>query len=422
MESKGRSKKSDNNKQINQDIFNLLKNGRTFFTKKDLMVLFTKNGIFAQHQSVKRLFEQLHSTAEDSRFNLTHCKDLFSEDPAFILRLLRGQMIIPDFQDFSREIIEIFEEVKLNTDGKVATYIPQLARVDPNQFAVSICTIDGQEFSIGDYETFFCLQSGCKPINYCLIQEEYGEEYVHRFIGKEHSGHSFNTLSLNEKNLPHNPLINSGAIMACSLMKKQLDSADRFDFLMSQWGVLCGNIITPRFNNAVYLSEKSTADRNYAIGHFIREKNVFPEGIDLDDVLEFYFQCCSIEMNTQALAVVAGTMANAGICPLTAETIFHANHVKNCLSLMASCGMYDFSGEFAFSIGLPAKSGVSGVLYVVIPNVMGICIWSPALDPIGNSVRGIDFCNKLINRFNFHTFDSLVRSSDKKDPRFKPKI
>ena len=118
------------------------------------------------------------------------------------------------------------------------------------------------------------------------------------------------------------------------------------------------------------------------------------------------------------MSIVAGTLANGGVCPTTGKRIFSASTVKNCLSLMYSCGMYDFSGEFAFSIGLPAKSGVSGAVIVVVPNVLGLCIWSPRLDELGNSVRGIDFCKELVKKYNFHNYDSLIdQASDKKDPR-----
>lgn len=327
--------------------------------------------------------------------------------------------IIPDFEDFCQEIKEIYEFTLPNQGGAVATYIPQLARVNPEQYGVSICTIDGQRYSLGDANTYFCIQSICKPINYCLVQQEHGEKKVHQHIGKEPSGHGFNVLKLNPQNLPHNPLINAGAIMACALLKPEFDSADRIDYVMDVWKALSGGTASPRFNNAVYLSEKNTADRNFALGHFMREKKAFPEGINLYEVLEFYFQCCSIEMKAESMAVVASTLANGGICPLTEESIFDPNTVKNCLSMMSSCGMYDFSGEFAFTVGLPAKSGISGGLIVVVPNVMGICIWSPRLDPLGNSVRGLAFCEELVKRFNFHVYDSLVRASNKKDPRIK---
>jgi glutaminase len=117
---------------------------------------------------------------------------------------------------------------------------------------------------------------------------------------------------------------------------------------------------------------------------------------------------------------MAGTLANGGICPVTGERVFKSRTVQNCLSLMYSCGMYDFSGEFAFTIGLPAKSGVSGTLMIVVPNVMGICTWSPRLDRMGNSVRGIDFCREFVQKFNFHNYDNLTGLSEKQDPRDLP--
>jgi glutaminase len=152
----------------------------------------------------------------------------------------------------------------------------------------------------------------------------------------------------------------------------------------------------------------------------MREKRAFPEDTDLHDILEFYIQCCSIELNTEMLSVVAATFASGGICPVTGERVFKTETVRNCLSLMSSCGMYDYSGEFAFTIGLPAKSGVSGAIMVVIPNVVGFCTWSPRLDEVGNSVRGIDFCRRLVDRFNFHNFDDLTGHSSKGDPRLNP--
>jgi len=187
--------------------------------------------------------------------------------------------------------------------------------------------------------------------------------------------------------------------------------------VLDQWAEMSGGI-PARFNNSVYLSERQTADRNFALGYFMRENGAFPENNNLIETLEFYFQCCSIEVNSEALAVAAATLANAGICPTTGKQILKPDTVKNVLSLMYSCGMYDFSGEFAFTIGLPAKSGVAGGLMIVIPNLMGIAVWSPRLDKHGNSVRGIEFCKELVERFNFHNYDSLIKgASNKKDPR-----
>jgi glutaminase len=150
----------------------------------------------------------------------------------------------------------------------------------------------------------------------------------------------------------------------------------------------------------------------------MKEKGAFPKGTDLLQTLELYFQCCSLEMSSDQLSVVASTLANGGVSPLTGERLLLPDTVKNCLSLMSSCGMYDFSGEFAFTIGIPSKSGVGGGIMAVIPNLMGIAVYSPRLDALGNSVRGLAFFKELIKRFNFHNYDSLVSGfQQKKDPR-----
>jgi glutaminase len=206
--------------------------------------------------------------------------------------------------------------------------------------------------------------------------------------------------------------------MSCSLIDRENNSADRFDKVSKTWDALCGGKAV-NFNNSVYLSERQTADRNFALAYFMREKNAFPEKTNLTETLEFYFQCCSIESTTYDLSLAAATLANAGTNPMTGDVIFKSSTVQNCLSLMLSCGMYDFSGEFAFKIGLPAKSGVSGALMLVIPNVMGISIWSPRLDELGNTVRGVEFCERLVERFSFHQYDSLTGHSNKLNPRRK---
>jgi|GEM_PF-29434 len=355
-----------------------------------------------------------------------------------IERAIQGRMVIPDFKDFCHDVSEIFESVGPVAEGEPADYIPQLnvSGDEKDRFGVALCTVDGQRLALGDSRHFFSAQSTCKPVSYCLALEEHGPEVVHKLVGHEPSGASFNELALNKQNQPHNPMINAGAIMSCALIglkgkRKLLSrshsggfdlrgwSGDRFEFVMDRWRALCGNE-SPRFSTSVFLSERETADRNYALGYFMREKRALPEAADLHDVLEFYIQCCAIELNAEMMSVIAATLANGGICPLTGERVFRTETVRSCLSLMSSCGMYDFSGEFAFTIGLPAKSGVSGAIMVVVPNVMGFCTWSPRLDRVGNSVRGIEFCRRLVKRFNFHNFDNLTGNSSKKDPRLNP--
>ncbi|XP_063449487.1 glutaminase liver isoform, mitochondrial isoform X6 [Pan paniscus] len=166
-----------------------------------------------------------------------------------------------------------------------------------------------------------------------------------------------------------------------------------------------------------FQSEKETGDRNYAIGYYLKEKKCFPKGVDMMAALDLYFQLCSVEVTCESGSVMAATLANGGICPITGESVLSAEAVRNTLSLMHSCGMYDFSGQFAFHVGLPAKSAVSGAILLVVPNVMGMMCLSPPLDKLGNSHRGTSFCQKLVSLFNFHNYDNLRHCARKLDPR-----
>lgn len=385
-------------------------------SRNQILTALQRAGLHLDDPRLQETQKRLEKLDPPNQINLNEFTKAIAPSVALVEQALQGHLVIPDFENFCEEIQEIYELTSENTDGAVADYIPQLGRVNPEQYGVSLCTIDGQRFDVGDSDVRFCVQSSTKPINYCLALETNDTETVHNHVGREPSGRGFNELALNQNGRPHNPMINAGAIMTCSLIKPELNVADRFDFVMDQWSRAAGGL-QPSFSNSVYLSERQTADRNFALGYFMRENKAFPENTELVDILEFYFQCCSIEMTAKMMSMVAATLANGGICPSTGETVFGPETVQNCLSLMYSCGMYDFSGEFAFSIGLPAKSGVSGVMMIVVPNVMGVCTWSPRLDRLGNSVRGIEFCKELVKRFNFHNYDNLTGISDKKDPR-----
>ncbi|KAJ3380939.1 hypothetical protein HDU92_005676, partial [Lobulomyces angularis] len=336
------------------------------------------------------------------------------------------KLVVQDFENFTSEIIKIFEECKKETNlgGANASYIPQLSKVDPNLFGLSICTLDGQRFLLGDFEKSFSIQSCIKPLIYCMALEENGEQFIKNHIGREPSGVAFNSLTLNRENLPHNPMINSGAIMSCSLIKRNLCTSERFEHINQilrklsgdkQWG----------FNNAIFLSEKETADNNFCLGYMMRKNHCFPEKTNLMDVLDLYFMCCSIETDCNKLAIVGATLANGGVCPLTGEQIFSRETTRDCISLMYSCGMYDYSGEWAFTIGIPAKSSVSGGIYTVIPNFGSISLFSPAINDTGNSVKGVQFFKKFIQKFTLHNFDKcdgLLTLGDQRINPFKNQV
>ncbi len=399
------------------DIYAALHERSGQVTRGDLSAILTGAGIAATDKRIRETASAL------SRFGETEAltSDAFAAaihpgEASLVERALRHELIIPDFAAFRAALEDMYAAVTEETGGDVANYIPQLARVDPDKLALAVCTIDGQTFQVGDVEDTYCVQSTCKPINYAAALTLNGEAKVHKHVGREPSGRSFNELTLNGQGLPHNPMINSGAIMCASLLHPELSLADRFDYIENVWRQLAGGR-SIGFDNSVYLSEKDTAHRNFALAHFMKENNAFPEDADIYKALDLYFQCCSITVDVAAQANVAATFANGGVCPMTNQRVFPADMVKNCLSLMLSCGMYDFSGEFAFTVGLPAKSGVSGALMIVVPGLCGITLWSPRLDALGNTVRGVAFSKKLIERFPFHIYANLIAQDTTEDPR-----
>ena len=177
--------------------------------------------------------------------------------------------------------------------------------------------------------------------------------------------------------VPHNPLINAGAIMCCSLIEEGTSIEHKINTVLGYWERLIGHQNKCEINQDMYQSESSTADRNRCLAYMMNEAHAFPDKAVLEQELEFYFMCCSQMQTAESMAIVASTLANGGRCPTTNERIFSPETVQSVLSVMFTCGMYDFSGQFSFTMGFPSKSGVAGACMIVVPNVMGICTWSP---------------------------------------------
>ncbi|XP_048855703.1 glutaminase kidney isoform, mitochondrial-like isoform X2 [Brienomyrus brachyistius] len=367
-------------------------------------------------ECMEMLKVSLKSTSDGVMLDRHLFKKCVQSNIVLLTQAFRKKFVIPDFLSFTSHIDKLYESAKNLSGGQVADYIPQLARFSPDLWAVSLCTVDGQRHTVGDTKVPFCLQSCVKPLKYAIAVHDHGTEYVHRFIAKEPSGLRFNKLFLNEDDKPHNPMVNAGAIVCTSLIKQGASNAEKFDYVMNFLNKMAGNEYVG-FSNATFQSERESGDRNFAIGYYLKEKKCFPEGTDMTSILDFYFQLCSIEVTCESASVMAATLANGGFCPITGERVLSPEAVRNTLSLMHSCGMYDFSGQFAFHVGLPSKSGVAGGILLVVPNVMGIMCWSPPLDKLGNSVRGIQFCTDLVSLFNFHNYDNLRHFAKKLDPR-----
>ena len=302
---------------------------------------------------------------------------------------------------FDPQVVESFyQELKEVDTGRVASYIPELAKALPDRFGVSFCGVDGSQQHWGDTGELFTMQSIAKTVNYCVAQKLLGEDRVHQSIGMEPSGHGFNQITLDGEHRPHNPMVNAGGIAACYLVQ-QAAGKDSLKTIQKTWAAATDGEI-PELDQEVFLSEKKTGHRNYAIAHFLMEHKVFGKETDVGEVTDFYFETCSLKTNTQKLALFAATLAHGGTNPISGEVVFAPKVARNCLTLMLSCGMYDYSGTFAFRVGLPAKSGVSGGLILVIPQVGGVGLWSPPLDDFGNPVRAIAFSEKLANEFPLH--------------------
>jgi glutaminase len=285
------------------------------------------------------------------------------------------------------------------TDGSIASYIPELARARPEWFGLSIATLDGHIYGVGDWDLQFTIQSVSKPFVYALALADRGVDAVHNCVGVEPTGDSFNSITIDaETGRPFNPMVNAGAIVTTSLVAGD----DRFARIWKGLSTFAGRDLD--MDTGVFTSEQTTGDRNRAIAYLIRTFGLLDE--DVEALLDVYFRQCSITVTCRDLAVMAATLANAGINPVTGERAMPAADVGRVLTVMSTCGMYDYAGEWLFRVGLPAKSGVSGGIAAVLPGQLGIGLYSPPLDARGNSVRGIAACQEFSSVLALHLFHS----------------
>jgi len=293
---------------------------------------------------------------------------------------------------------QLHERYAGHHDGAVATYIPELAKANPDWFGIRIATTDGHFYEVGDTRQLFTIQSISKPFAYGLALEDVGRDAVLKKIGVEPTGDAFNSISLAPgTGCPLNPMINAGAITATSLVAGR-SAGDRLARLLSVLSLYAGRTLA--VDRAVYQSERETGHRNRAIGHMLRTFNILTD--DPEPALDLYFQQCSIAIDCRDLGIMAATLANGGVNPVTGERAVRSDLVESILSVMTTCGMYDYAGEWVYWVGMPAKSGVAGAIAAVLPGQLGVGVFSPRLDAHGNSVRGVLACRDLSRDFNLH--------------------
>ncbi|WKD60718.1 Glutaminase 1 [Corynebacterium ciconiae DSM 44920] len=292
------------------------------------------------------------------------------------------------------------DSIEYDEEGKVADYIPALAQANPEHKAIGLCTSHGRIYCAGDAEHEFSMQSVSKPFAYALALEERGLQAVLETVGVEPSGEAFNELSLDTPtNRPVNPMINAGAIAINQLINGE-DSTieERVEKILSQFSRLAGRELS--VDMAVAYSELDSSDRNFAIAHMLRSYGII--GDDAHDAVVSYVYQCSINVTVRDLAVMAATLSNGGVQPLTGEQVVSEDVCHQTLAVMASAGMYDAAGRWMTSVGIPAKSGVSGGMMGCLPGQLGIATFSPPLDVNGNSVLGRKVFQRLSRDWGLH--------------------
>lgn len=295
----------------------------------------------------------------------------------------------------------ILDEVRgLLGQGKVATYIPALSDVDPNQIGIAVQTLDGQTFQAGDAQTPFSIQSISKVFVFSMVFRVLGDQLWSR-MGREPSGSAFNSLVQleHENGIPRNPFINAGALVATdcllSICKNPLKE------ILSFVRDLAGN---PHINydSVVADSERQTGHRNAALVNFMKSFGNIDNAVD--NVLNTYFHQCGLMMSCVDLARAFTFLANSGLCPISDQQVLRAEQARRVNALLQTCGLYNESGEFAYYTGLPGKSGVGGGIVAVVPKMLSICVWSPELNQNGNSLIGLKALELFTNRTGISIF------------------
>ena len=302
---------------------------------------------------------------------------------------------------FVEVVVGLHEKLAALDDGRPADYIPQLAEVEPDQFAIAAFTTDGAAVGVGDTEHAFTIQSVSKLLTYGLALETHGREAVLERVGVAPTGESFNAIVLDDDaNRAPNPMVNAGAIAVTDLVVGD-DVGERVETLRSMYERYLGH--RPQVDEAVWASERSTGNRNRAIAYLMLSRGIVDDRVE--ETLDLYFAQCSVLVTASDLAVIGATIANNGVHPVSGDQVVSPAVARDMMTVALTCGMYDYAGEWAFTVGIPAKSGVGGGILGILPGIGGLATFSPRLDAHGNSVRGIRVFEELSQAFDMHLFD-----------------
>ena len=298
---------------------------------------------------------------------------------------------------------EAYDEVKKQTGGKNADYIPYLANIDSGLFGLSICLTNGQTINIGDTDYRFGIESVSKVHTAILILRQYGAQKVLDMVGADATGLPFNSINaiLLENDHPSTPLVNAGAISACSMVRPTGNSDKKWNAIIQNITELCGS--APQLIDELYQSETATNFNNRSIAWLLKNYDRIYDDPEL--ALDLYTRQCSLGGTAGQLSIAAGTIANNGVNPVTGQHVFEAGLAPKITSMISSVGFYEHSGDWMYTAGIPAKSGVGGGVMAVLPGVMGISAFAPPLDEAGNSVKAQMSIRFIMNRLGLGVFN-----------------
>lgn len=306
-------------------------------------------------------------------------------------------------QQLKSVVQEAYDAVRNQTGGKNADYIPYLAHIPSSLFGISVCLPDGEVVGVGDTEFVFGIESVSKVPTALLVMHQYGPEEVLNRIGADATGLPFNSIMaiLLEKDHPSSPLVNAGAISACSMVQPVGDAAGKWKAITDFLSALCGS--DPVLLDELYKSESETNYNNRSIAWLLKNYDRIYDDPDLS--LDIYTRQCSLGVTARQLSVCGGTIANKGINPVTKVRVFDGMLTPKIVSMIATVGFYEHTGDWMFVSGVPAKTGVGGGVVGVVPNRLGIAAFSPALDEAGNSVRAQAAIRYIAEKLNLNLFD-----------------
>lgn len=297
---------------------------------------------------------------------------------------------------------EAYDLYKTNMDGKNADYIPYLANINKDLFGISICLLDGTTIQLGDSEYRFGIESVSKVHTAILALRQYGAQKLLAMIGADATGLPFNSIMaiLLENDHPSTPLVNAGAITACSMVKPIGDAGKKWEAIVSNITELCGS--APQLIDELYKSESATNFNNRSISWLLKNYNRIYDDTDLS--LDLYTRQCSLGITAKQLSVCGATIANDGLNPVTKKPVFDAELSPKITSLIATVGFYERTGDWLYTSGIPAKTGVGGGIMGVLPGLFGIAAFAPPIDEAGNSVKAQLAIKHVMNKLGLSVF------------------